>query len=108
MAEARPSVEALLAVAREDFARRLPAKTDEIGRLVSAGAWEEARRAAHKLRGSAATYGFPALSVAAAAIEETLLACLASGAPPGTAVVERVRELVQGAAAAAESAARET
>jgi HPt (histidine-containing phosphotransfer) domain-containing protein len=104
MAEARPSVEALLAVARAEFGSRLPAKVDEIASLVSEGAWEGARRAAHKLRGSAATYGFPALSAAAAAIEETLIA---AAAPPSADVVVRVKGIVSGACVEAQRAASE-
>ena len=104
MAEARPSVDVLLAVARADFACRLPAKTAEIEKLVSASAWEEARRAAHKLRGSAATYGFPALGEAAAAIEDALLA---AGGAPDAQVFARVREILRGACLEAERCARE-
>jgi len=55
MAEARPGVEALLAVARAEFAQRLPTKMAEVEKLLSDRAWDEARRASHKLRGSAAT-----------------------------------------------------
>jgi HPt (histidine-containing phosphotransfer) domain-containing protein len=104
MAEARPSIDALLAVARADFARRLPAKTAEIENLVSASAWDEARRASHKLRGSAATYGFPALGEAAAAIEDSLLA--AGGAPDAQALA-RVTDIVRGACLEAERCSRE-
>jgi HPt (histidine-containing phosphotransfer) domain-containing protein len=104
MPEARPSIDALLALARAEFAQRLPAKTAEIERLVSGSAWEEARRAAHKLRGSAATYGFPALSAAAAAIEDALLA---AGGPPDAAVRVRVADVLRGACVEAERACRE-
>jgi len=76
----------------------------EVEKLLSDAAWDEARRAAHKLRGSAATYGFPALSTAAAAIEDELLA---AGGPPQAAVVARVMDLVRGARADAERAAAE-
>jgi len=76
-------VDALLAAARADYALRLPSKLAAIAELTARGAWEEARRAAHKLRGSAATYGFATIGDAAAALER-----LASEAPtldPGSA-----------------------
>jgi HPt (histidine-containing phosphotransfer) domain-containing protein len=105
MAEARPGVEALLVVARAEFAQRLPTKMAEVEKLLSDRAWDEARRASHKLRGSAATYGFPSLSAAAAAIEDALLA---AGGSPGADVVARLADIVRGASAEAERAARES
>ncbi len=81
-----------------------PAKTAEIEKLVSASAWDEARRASHKLRGSAATYGFPALGDAAAAIEEALLA---AGGAPNAQVFARVTDIVRGACVEAVRCARE-
>lgn len=105
MAEGRPGVEALLAVARAEFAQRLPAKTAEIEKLVSEGAWGDVRRASHKLRGSAATYGFPALSAAAAAIEDMLLA---AGGAPDADTRARVTDILQGAGIEAERASRDS
>jgi HPt (histidine-containing phosphotransfer) domain-containing protein len=67
------SIDALLAAAHSEFAAGLPAKVEAIEGFVAVGAWADARRAAHKLRGSAATYGFAALAACAAAIEEALL-----------------------------------
>jgi HPt (histidine-containing phosphotransfer) domain-containing protein len=63
-------VEALLAEARAAYASRLPSKIAAIEALAARGAWDEAQRAAHKLHGSAATYGFAAVGEAAAAIEK--------------------------------------
>ena len=63
-------VDALLAAARAEYASRLPSKLAAIEELAARGAWDEARRAAHKLRGSAATYGFAAIGDAAAALEK--------------------------------------
>jgi HPt (histidine-containing phosphotransfer) domain-containing protein len=74
-----PSVEALLAQVRAQFTASLPAKVVALEQLIARGAWEEARRAAHKLRGSASTYGHLAVGAAAGAIEEALIA--ASDAP---------------------------
>jgi HPt (histidine-containing phosphotransfer) domain-containing protein len=67
------SIDALLAAAQSQFAAGLPARVSAVEECVARGAWEDARRAAHKLRGSAATYGFAALAAAAAAIEDVLL-----------------------------------
>src|SRR5260370_36842458 len=51
-------IDALRAAARTDFAARLPLRIEEIERLAGEGQWVEARREIHKLRGSAATWGF--------------------------------------------------
>jgi len=104
MAEGPPGIDALLAAARADFGRGLPAKAAEFEKLVSESAWDQARRAAHKLRGSAATYGFPALSAAAAAIEDALLEV---AGPPDADLRARLEHLLRGAAVEAERAARE-
>jgi HPt (histidine-containing phosphotransfer) domain-containing protein len=94
-----PSVDELMARARAEFAGRLPAKVEELERLSSSGAWQDLRRASHKLRGSAATYGFVALGSLAAAIEDLLLA--ASCMPDDAA-----RERLGGALADARAEAR--
>jgi HPt (histidine-containing phosphotransfer) domain-containing protein len=73
MTEARDELEKLLAAARADFASRLGDKMRELHDLASRGVWAEARRAAHKLRGSAATYGFAKVGAAAATMEEILI-----------------------------------
>ena len=73
MAEQREAaLDALLQEERVLFAGRLVAKMQELEALIARGEWAEARRAAHKLRGSAGVYGFGALSVSAAAIEQIL------------------------------------
>lgn len=68
-----PSIEALLAAARAQFAAGLPSRIEALDGFVASGQWEDARRAAHKLRGAAATYGYAALGESAAAIEQFLL-----------------------------------
>jgi len=68
------AIGALLASAREEFARRLPARIAEIADWIAQDAWSDAARAAHKLRGSASTYGFSEVGGAAAALEEELRA----------------------------------
>jgi HPt (histidine-containing phosphotransfer) domain-containing protein len=75
MSSARdPTIDAALAAVRVQFAEALPEKAANIRSLLARGAWEDARRAAHRLRGSAGTYGFAALGALAAAIEDLLLA----------------------------------
>jgi HPt (histidine-containing phosphotransfer) domain-containing protein len=68
------AIGALLASAREEFARRLPARIAEISDLIGQDAWSDAVRAAHKLRGSASTYGFSELGGVAVTLEEELRA----------------------------------
>jgi HPt (histidine-containing phosphotransfer) domain-containing protein len=93
MSEIRdPAIIALLAEARVQFAAGIPAKVADLQALLARGAWDELRRAAHKLRGSSGTYGFAELSAAAANIEEALIE--AAGAP-GPDVQARVGELVK-------------
>lgn len=100
--ERDPAIDDLLAAARADFASRLPARVAELEGLAARGAWDEARRAAHRLRGSSATYGFPALGGVAAAIEEALLA---AGGAPDEAVRGRLAAWIGEARAEAERAA---
>jgi HPt (histidine-containing phosphotransfer) domain-containing protein len=82
MDAADPSIDELLAAARSQFAASLPAKVAVIEAHVARGAWDDARRAAHQLRGSAATYGFAALGASAGAIEDALLDVVGAAGPP--------------------------
>jgi HPt (histidine-containing phosphotransfer) domain-containing protein len=97
-----PSVRDMLAAARAEFAARLRGKVDELYALVEREAWDEARRAAHKLRGSSATYGFAELGAAAASAEDILLQ--AGGAPDGAARA-RLADALSSARTEAERAA---
>jgi HPt (histidine-containing phosphotransfer) domain-containing protein len=99
-----PEIDALLAVARSDYALRAPARAAEIEALVRQDAWSEARRAAHKLRGSAATFGFAALGDVGAAIEELLIA--ADGAPDAD-VRARIAEMLRDVRSLADRIAKE-
>ncbi len=83
-------VQALLAAARAQFAASLPAKASEVASLVARGSWEEARRAAHRLRGSAGTYGYAELGAAFAAIEEALIATANAPDPEARAALDRM------------------
>src|SRR5271165_2383707 len=96
-----PAISALLAEARKQFATGLPAKVGELESLLAAGSWDDARRAAHKLRGSSGTYGFAALSTAAAGIEDTLLD---AGGLPGEPALSKIRELAREARSQADAA----
>jgi HPt (histidine-containing phosphotransfer) domain-containing protein len=98
------SLEIQLAAARIEFGERLAQKVAEIDSLVSACSWEEVRRAAHRLRGSSATYGFAAIGGAFGEIEEILIAAASA---PDAAARERVARLLRDAAALAERASRE-
>jgi HPt (histidine-containing phosphotransfer) domain-containing protein len=103
MTQARdPAIDTLLAAARAQFAVSLPAKARALRHHVEHQDWDEVRRAAHKLRGSGATYGFAALGEAAGAIEELLLE--AEGVP-GADARARLETLVQRVYAEAERAA---
>ena len=74
MSSARdPGIDAALVAMRAQFAEALPEKAANIAALLTRGAWDDARRAVHRLRGSAGTHGFAALGALAAAIEELLL-----------------------------------
>ncbi|MDP9151923.1 MAG: Hpt domain-containing protein [Myxococcota bacterium] len=84
-----PAVEALLRAARDDYAASLPAKLGALRALVDAGAWRDARRGAHRLRGSAGTYGFEALGGLVTEVEELLIG---GGEDPSLACRERIAE----------------
>ncbi len=92
-----------LEVLRQRYGSRLPEKLDHLLELI-AGALEErrpeaAQREAHKIAGSAGSYGFPKVSVIARDIER---AFLAEDGPDWAAVASRsdaLRELREGLAA---------
>ena len=73
----------IVAKARADFAGRLGGKIDDLDRLFSSAAWSDLRVASHKLRGSAATYGFVELGALAGKVEDLLIE--ASCNPDGAA-----------------------
>jgi HPt (histidine-containing phosphotransfer) domain-containing protein len=73
MTEADDELELLLAAARAEFASRLDSKLCELQELSTRGDWAGARRAAHRLRGSAGTYGFPKIGAAAGVMEDILI-----------------------------------
>jgi HPt (histidine-containing phosphotransfer) domain-containing protein len=97
MTNREATIEELMAAARADFASRLGAKLGELRAFSSQAKWSDARRAAHRLRGSAATYGFPAIGAAAGAMEDALKS---SGESPD----EEAREGFASALASAERA----
>jgi HPt (histidine-containing phosphotransfer) domain-containing protein len=104
MSPGQGTIEALLAAARSEYAASAMGKVAHLEGLVAQAAWGEARRAAHKLRGSAATYGFVALGVAAGAIEDLLLGAGEPAAGPG-ATGARLAQLLVDLATEAKRAA---
>ncbi|MEP7120542.1 MAG: Hpt domain-containing protein [Byssovorax sp.] len=79
---------------RQEFAIALPDRVVALATAVRAAATsrddsalhDEARSGAHKLRGAAGSYGFPAISAAAGRIEEALVEVGAGdGADPAAA-----------------------
>jgi HPt (histidine-containing phosphotransfer) domain-containing protein len=75
-----------------DYRRRLPARIADIEAQAGREDWANVCRTVHKLRGSAAVYGFPAVSHFAAELEELLIAN--DNAPADAAKVE-ARRLLQ-------------
>jgi HPt (histidine-containing phosphotransfer) domain-containing protein len=98
------AVKEMLAAARSEYAGRLLSKVSDLEALATRAAWSELRMAAHKLRGSAATYGYPSLGAHAAAVEE---AVIASGGLPDAAALRRIDEALAAARAEARRAALE-
>ena len=81
--EGDDNFEALLATLQEEFAQRLPAKIAEIEAHLSeggSGPLGEARMLAHKLRGSAGSYGFGLVGSALGAVEDLVAGSLERGA----------------------------
>ena len=99
---ADPSIDELLALARAQFTSGVSARVSKLADHVSAGRWEDARRAAHKLRGAAATYAFTALGASAGAIEDALLEVRDQ---PGAEVQARIAALLAAVRAEAGRAA---
>jgi len=55
---------------RERYAARLAETAEELARLADAGADEEIVNVVHRLRGSAASFGFPAVTELSASVED--------------------------------------
>jgi HPt (histidine-containing phosphotransfer) domain-containing protein len=71
-----------------DFVRALPGRAEAITQAAEARDWDALRRAAHQLKGSAGSYGFPPITDAARAVEG-----LASEAAPPGALDESIQSL---------------
>ncbi|RMG17266.1 MAG: Hpt domain-containing protein [Deltaproteobacteria bacterium] len=71
-----------LAKLRQVYAAKLPAYLDAIERAIDAGAPVEVRERAHRVRGSAGSYGFPEVSRAMAKIEGAVREAEEAGAAP--------------------------
>ena len=86
--------EQLLVKQLKNFIRRYAHMPQTLAELSAAGQWHEANRAAHSLKGVAATLGMDALSAHAAALEQSYAANTADGQS-----LEKLRELLQRAGA---------
>ena len=86
--------EQLLVKQLKNFIRRYAHMPQTLAELSVAGQWHEANRAAHSLKGVAATLGMDALSVHAAALEQSYAANTVDGQS-----LEKLRELLQRAGA---------
>jgi len=94
-----------LAALRASYAERLPARVAALATTAAdlAGRWDatealELQRHLHNLAGSGASYGFPEISRAARAAEETCAAALAAGAAPS---LDGLRDAIAALGAAA-------
>ena len=86
--------EQLLVKQLKNFIRRYAHMPQTLAELSAAGQWHEANRAAHSLKGVAATLGMDALSAHAAALEQSYAANTADGQS-----LEKLRGLLQRAGA---------
>ena len=71
------------------FVEEMPARVAKLLRLLDEGNWEELRRTAHQLKGSAGSYGFEPLSPPANRVERAVL-----DNEPEEQIRESVMELV--------------
>ena len=78
----------------KNFTQRYVDTPQKLTEFSAAGQWHEASRAAHSLKGVAATLGMDALSACAAALEQSYAANTADGQS-----LEKLRELLQRAGA---------
>ncbi len=86
--------EQLLVKQLKNFIRRYAHMPQTLAELSAAGQWHEANRAAHSLKGVAATLGMDALSAHSAALEQSYAANTADGQS-----LEKLRGLLQRAGA---------
>ena len=56
------------------FVDELPGRLDALRQSIAAGDWPAVRRAAHQLRGSGGSHGFPQISLPAGELEDAALA----------------------------------
>lgn len=77
-----------------EFVSELAGHVSEIRTAVEAGQLAEACRLGHRLKGAAATYGFPELAAAASAIEDLILRANKTGQTVEVPVVAKLVEQV--------------
>lgn len=73
---------AKLAELRRVYVAALPVKLDEIAAAVTRRALDDTRALAHRLRGTAGSYGIASISAAAGAIEDRIDAAATGGESP--------------------------
>lgn len=66
------ALDAELAEARRSYEASVPGLLDEISRALVAGAFEDARKIAHRIRGTAGCYGMLDVSAVAGELEDVL------------------------------------
>jgi HPt (histidine-containing phosphotransfer) domain-containing protein len=55
------------------YISEMPSRVERLQHALAAGEWEHLKRIVHQLKGSAASYGFPAISVQAECVEQLLV-----------------------------------
>ncbi len=73
------------------FVDEMPGRIHRLHRLLESGEWEELRRAAHQLKGSAGSHGFEPVSLAAGELESALKSGAAE--PETRRFVERLADI---------------
>ena len=101
----KASTLALIKAAHAEFRRGLPAKAVALDACIADAEWDDACRAAHKLRGSAGVYGCAALGAVAGELEDTLRGT--SGVPDADALI-RIGAIMADLHKEAERASQET
>ena len=106
-------VEDTLLALRSEYARELPVRLEELSSLFHQLKGQpdnlfmrgEARTHAHKLRGTAASYGFPGIGDAAAQIEDAIIA-LRQDLDENSQLLAHIEKLIEDASAQATKAAK--
>jgi HPt (histidine-containing phosphotransfer) domain-containing protein len=74
-----------------DFIDRLPARVEDLKGALATGDTKKVALLAHRLKGSAGLYGFPALSALGASLEDT---CQESNTPDAERLFKEICEMI--------------